>query len=1453
MIQRNYKPFKKHFILMFLVLFVVASYGLGSVKAQNNEVNLNEIISNLHADNSDILFTDQYNDEDEIRVIIELEGDPAIYFAQSKGLKYKELPSLKKEELQEEIDDEQTDLLSEIGSQGIDINVENQFAIVANGISGMIKYGDISRIESLSGVSSVYIVNKYERPTKKPQMISSKDLVQAKNTWESEYGYKGEGMVIGIIDSGIDPSHKDMVITDDSLVELTSDEVELLASDKQLPGEYFTVKVPYGYNYADKNNEIVDLGAGASMHGMHVAGIAAANGDEENNGLKGVAPEAQLLGLKVFGNDPEMQFTYGDIYIKAIDDAIALGADVINMSLGSTAAFVDADDPEQQAIKRAVDNGVMMAISAGNSGYFGKDFYPLASNPDIGLVGAPGLSYESLQVASIENSEIQLDQMSITVGDETLPIAYKKQSSTPQALNVFGNNEMDVVYVEDGQPDKYEGKDVAGKIVFVVRTGGFFYAQIEGQAEEAGAAGVIVRGRESHGDYVSMALDSPTIPMVTLSISDGNMLEEKVLDAGGTMKVTFTGETLSVPNNRAGQLADSTSWGVTSNLDFKPEITAPGAQILSTLNDDQYGLMSGTSMAAPHVAGGSALVLQRVEEEFPDLEKADKVNMAKNLLMNTSVPITDPEGMLYTPRRQGAGLMQLLSAVNTPVVVTEKITGEAKVALREVGNEFSFTLTATNYSDEDVTYQVSANALTDLVEDGYNLLATQEIEEVTIEIDTPELTIPAGGSEDIQLDFDISGAEIELNALMENGYFVEGFVTLTDITNLEEDDMSYPTLTVPYVGFHGDWNDPPVIDALRYEDNSFYGFTGLVGSEDFLGYDSETDSYLLDKVAFSPNEDGIEDTVTPILSFLRNSTIVEYSILDEELNPLRKIRTDYNVRKDYYNGGRADYYSFSSTTEWDGFVKNKLVEDGLYYYQVKTQVDYEGKDPQILQIPVTVDTTAPEINDLNYDSDNIDLTIDAEDSGIGINYYVILIEGEQVDTVPYQEDTTIYEFATRPAEGAMIDVIAVDYAGNSAIESTLGEEDEGVPNIFATSPEALGIFDSLDMELSGYITDISEIDNLTLTGETVLGSPITVDLQWNEEENRYDFNTTISFSQDGVHEFYISGSDVVGNEIGFNRMVFVDSTAPTIDVFGLPENGYVEADEEDPTITVNLADNFDELRFLIDGSEEFYHPFVEPYEMRPITEELELTLPLEMGNNSFILEAVDYAGTVTTVVVSIYKGEEPPGAQITELIVDPEQYVSMDRPATINATASESILWDVKIIDPEGEEMDLPQSVGVTYETTFEPDEFTLNGTYTVVASGSIDGEDNVYGTEAVFTVYNYPLMIQSVDTLDGNGEAKTNFTQGENVKIQASIKNLGPDTAEDPLIIIQVKDDDQSVVYLGFFTLFEIADGATNGAGVQLNDFDKGTYTIDVFVWDQWDSPSALSEANKETMFTIE
>lgn len=1443
------KKFKRALIVSLVFMLAFSSGLFGAVSAKADSASSLDLKKYRKLSEQVAQSTEQYNDDEEVRVIVELEGDPAILFATKKGLRYKDLSVSQKEQLQTEIKEEQSDFLTELNSKSIDLKIENTFTTVANGVSGIIKFGDIEELEKLPAVSSVHIATRYERPEEKPEMVTSKDQVGAKQTWN--FGYKGNGTVVAIIDTGIDPNHKDMVLSKDTKPKLEAAKVNEALATNNLPGKYFTPKVPYGYNYADKNFNILDLGSDASMHGMHVAGTVGANGDEQNGGLQGVAPEAQLLAMKVFGNDSQMASTFGDIYIKAIDDAIKLGADVMNMSLGSTASFVSADSPEQQAIKRAVDNGVLMAVSAGNSARFAEGYNnPFASNPDIGVVGAPGLTSESISVASIENSHVQLDEMDVVVGGETLQIAYKRQS-TPLPLEVFGKTQKDVVYVADGQPDKYVGKDVKGKITFVVRTGDFNFGMIQKQAEAAGAAGVIVRGLPAHGDYVSMALQSPTIPMVTLSLADAAVLEAKFKAAGNVGKVTFTGKTRAAVNGSAGKMSAFTSWGTTPNLDFKPELTAPGGQIFSTFNDNKYGLMSGTSMAAPHVAGGSALVLQRVNEAFPQLTGSAKVKMAKTLLMNTAVPVKETT-TYYSPRRQGAGLMQLHAAVTTPVYVTEKTSGDAKVVLKEIKDDaFTFTLTAKNIGKKDVTYKVDTTVLTDLIQSGFNLATASEIKNVVFH--TPDITVPAGGTKDFIISIDLSNAKANLERLMANGYFVEGFVRLINVTG----DDSFSDLSVPFMGFKGDWNAPPIIDDMLYKTTSYYKFSRFVDDEGYsLGYNPVTKMYDERTVAFSPNGDGEYDKVAPLLSFLRNSKTVEYSIVDANGKQLRKLRTDSDQRKNYFDRGKALRYTYKPAfTTWDGLINNKPAPDGTYYYQVKATIDYPGKEAQVYKYPVILDTVPPQITEPKYNAEQNRLSFNATDEkGSGIAYLAVVVDGVVIANIVPDKAAIEYNFRSKVPVGATIEIVAFDYAGNAGYNVISGAGDKTIPYITATSPEALGVFNMHTVPVSGYVKDSSKMDHLTLTGDKVAGSPVRIPLTWNATEKRYDFNTQIQFTEDGAHDIFVSGTDSAGNNIEFRRQVFIDTVAPTIELIGLPANGYVSDEVNELNVTAKIKDNFDEMRLLLNGNEEYTRSFNQPYIMRALDVEVPLHLVLEHGKNEFVLEAKDLAGTVTTKVFTIYKGVEAPVGHITSLTVQPGSDVSKNRPASITAEANVDVDWDVVITNPAGDTINFPAANGKTFEGTFVPDELALNGEYKVTAIASVDGKV-AEEKEVTFTVYNYPLQIQGVELMDSQGNHATTFMQSEKVKIKANVRNLGPNS-ESPLVIIQVKDHEGAVVSLHFLTVDELANGARNGFGVELSlkNYHKGSYSVEVYVWDSWTNPSSLAEAKKDSVvFNVE
>ncbi|MEP9405011.1 S8 family serine peptidase [Peribacillus frigoritolerans] len=1192
----------------------------------------------------------KYKSNEKVRVIVEMKEAPAIETASKEGKLFKQLSKNMKQQLKSEKLATQKKLKKKVKEKKIAFKELESFTTVVNGFSGELQYGEIKKVEAMPEVAEVHIANEYERPAEKPEMLYSKELVQAQEAWR-EYGYKGEGMVVGIIDTGIDPSHRDMVLNDENKAELTESEISAMKESSHLLGNYYTAKVPYGYNYMDENEEILDLGEEASMHGMHVAGTAGANGDEENGGIKGVAPEAQLLALKVFGNDPDMQTTWGDIYIKAIDDAIILGADVLNMSLGSTAGFVSAEDPEQQAVSRAVDNGILMSISAGNSAHFGNGFAnPSASNPDIGVSGSPGLAYDSVQVASVENNYMDLDAATYEINGQAGKAPFMSASSVhPNALK---DKTHELVAAGLGTPEELSKVDVKGKFALIER-GTLSFIEKAQNAQAAGATGVIIYNNAD--GYISMATDpSITIPQLFMLKSDGAKLKAALAD-GEKVMITFNGDKTKAVNPEAGKMSSFSSWGVAPNLDFKPEITAPGGQIYSTLNNDEYGMMSGTSMAAPHVSGGSALVLERVDKDFK-LEGSARADLAKNLMMNTSKPLTD-QGVVnkaldwknpYSPRRQGAGVMQLQSALSTPAVVTEAFTKEAKVAMKEVGNKFAFTLKVENFSNKAVKYDVKGNIQTDYAIQGQlgysaNELEAQEIKNASIKINnknTNKITVPAKKSITFEVKVDISDAKVlgddlqtlvDIDKVFPNGYFVEGFISLKDPADTN------PELNVPYVGFKGEWDKAPILDGTKYDKESFYGMAGGVSTEGedftYLGYDPAGKTFNGKNIAISPNGDGAQDDFVPVLSFLRNAKKVEYNILNGENKSVRKLRTENNVRKDYYDGGLGTAYTLDPARKWDGKINNALAKDGIYYFEIKAMIDYEGTKWQTVKMPIKIDTVKPTVKISK--KGNV-LTIQGKDNlnGSGLAYYDVQVDGTSIMEEPLPANAK--QFTLPDVKGEKVQVVAIDYAGNEKTAETelAGDSapiDNHAPAVKIKSPEALSVNNKNKIKITGEIEEASEIKEFKIDNKTV---PAT----YNKTNNKYEFSYEKNF-EDGVQSFTVKATDKWDNTVSFKRTIMVDATKPGLKVKGVPET--VGFKGKNPKVDVTVEDNFDEIRLYLNGSEIFYHEFKEPYKMRSYKKKIEdLELPLKTGNNKIEFKVTDLAGNEMKKSFNINKAKK---------------------------------------------------------------------------------------------------------------------------------------------------------------------------------------------------------------------
>jgi len=1090
--------------------------------------------------------------EGDVRLIIELEDSPIIEYATRKGVKVNELDEVARAEMQEELLEAQAMVQEEMEDLRVDFDIENEFTNVINGFSVIAEDASedtLDRIRDIDGVENVYVAHRYERP--EPEMISSVETTEAVKTWEIE-GYKGEGMVVAIVDTGIDTTHQDMELSRGVKVALEEEDVE----DLDLPGKYFTEKVPYGYNYMDKNFETREL-FDSEPHGMHVAGTVGANGE-----IKGVAPECQLLAMKVFSNDPKMASTWGDIYIKAIDDAIALGADVINMSLGSTAGFQKADDPEQRAVARAVENGVLMSISAGNSAYQGYGYgEPLkASTPDMGVVGSPGISVESLQVASVENETMKFTKANVYAdGSKEMEIAYNDISAKIPFADTF-DGEVEAVYVQTGEPQYYEGIDMTGKIAFVNRTGGFYYAQICEAAEEAGAAAVLVKPNPGHGDltFISFGDHTPSIPFASLMHTEGQAMVD-LAEAGQTLTFEFEGEEKFVPNPSKGKMSSFSSWGVAPNLDFKPEITAPGGQIYSTFNNDTYGMMSGTSMAAPHVSGGAALVLQRVEDEFPEYEGAERVVFAKNLMMSTAKPHISKEtyneawglGNYTSPRRQGAGLMDLYAATTTNAIVVDEKTGLSKVALGEMGEQKTFELEIRNFGDEDITYTLDGQINTDMVAwENEKFMEPFQLsyypdgpdgDEVRLPLDfeEDEITVEANSSETVRVTIDLEEAMTfwgdTLDNTFENGTFIEGFVVLTP------DNDNEAELSIPYVGFYGDWEDQPILDGIG--DEGYYGITNVY-NEDL----SET----IDTI--TPDGSGDYEEARLALSFMRNATKYEVNIIDEDGDVVKQLDMGEYYSKDYCDGQVDDAYTASADWYWDGKINGQVIP-GDYSFQVRALLDYRGADWQEFELPITVEGKSGVIEE---PVEPVEPTEDDEDAPYieitSIEPWTVFADGhiklEGIATddsgideitvndlepyIRYDEEEERYEFYIdlELEDGAQyIDINAIDNEGNEANFDRLVVVDSEAPVISNVNIESrrLVASDVESVEVSFDVEDNTNEIKVYVGDSMIFRSSVDWTYVNDVEEIEKSFTETVNL-EPGENIITITVVDVAGNE-----------------------------------------------------------------------------------------------------------------------------------------------------------------------------------------------------------------------------------------------------------------------------------------------------------------------------------
>ena len=873
--------------------------------------------------------------------------------------------------------------------------IGKSYGYVVNGFATKAKVKDIQKLRNIPGVKSVTLAKVYYANDS-----SADDMANVSTVWNN-YKYKGEGTVVSIIDTGIDPNHKDLRLSDDSKAKLTKDKVNAFTKETGY-GRYFTDKVPYGHNYSDNNDNITDDNP-SEQHGMHVAGIVAANGTAANsvNSVVGVAPEAQLLAMKAFSNSDSSASTDSTSIIGAIDDSAKLGADVLNMSLGSVSGQQNEDDPEVAAVERATKKGTAAVISAGNSGTsnsetegVNKAYY---GNPDMETLGSPGTARSATTVASAENTKATTDGVTITSADGKTTIVNPEATQLSEGTDraFFNDKKFYVVKDKNGKLGTGAAKQytsdtsaVKGKIA-IVKRGDLTFTDKQKYAQEAGAAGLIIVNNKP-GDMTGMSLTAG-FPTAGLSASAGEKLVKYVeAHPDEALKVSIVVQALNNSARQTDLMSDFTSYGPASNLAFKPDISAPGGHIWSTQNNNGYTNMSGTSMASPFIAGTQALVSQTMNDKngafyttYQKMSPEERTAFIKTLEMNTASiqPDISHDNVIVSPRRQGAGFINAQATIqalakNPSTVVSSD--GYPGVELKSFKNRnLKFQVKFTNRTNKPLTYKLANNGKDSDVytsaTDGSAVLYDKKIDGASIKA-SGDVVVPANSTKELTL-------TLTLPANFNENQYVEGFLTFNGSDSSQ--------LRLPYMGFFGDWasSDLPIFASLNdpdvfQPDNNMFGTLVTVGNS----ADNTNPGLSRDasgNLRFDPSKFAISNAKNaqykwfkPTYYLYRNANNVKIQILDKNGKVINTLASLSNATKTYYESQEQSYTYFNDAPSWDGTYfdqqANKTVNapDGNYTYRISATVNGTNTE-QHYDIPVKVDSVAPVVKNLKLESSKI--------------------------------------------------------------------------------------------------------------------------------------------------------------------------------------------------------------------------------------------------------------------------------------------------------------------------------------------------------------------------------------------------------------------------------------------------------------------------------------------------
>ena len=805
---------------------------------------------------------------------------------------------------------------------------------------------------------------------------------------------KGEGTVIAVIDTGVDMTHQAFSPALSGTPGLSEDDVEALTPQLGMgkTGIYYNEKFPFAYDYADDDADAAPREGGSGFHGTHVAGIAAGNADK----IVGTAPDAQIIVGKVTRSEDDALLD--SALLAALDDMVVLRPDVINLSLGWTAGMDnEADSVYDTVYKKLQEEGITVNAAAGNAfstGYgnnSGKGL-PYASDPDTSVMDEPATYPSVVAVGSVENALIRnaftaagMDigyQRSRGMNGEKVAYFSDLPAGTYEYVDAGFASEEDVAALKEKFPN-----GLSGKIALVSRGKMTYQKKVE-NLYDLHPAGVLVYNNVSVGSLIIMNLTTQDVPAAFISQADG----QAMLAAADHHLTIAEGQVL--PQSTTYEASEFSSWGVTPDLRLKPEVTAPGGNIYSAILDGKYDHLSGTSMATPQMAGVSAVVLQRVQSDplFASMSARQQVDVVQNLIMGTATPVVDPaqdSGAYYSPRKQGAGLVNALAATTSsvyPTVVGAAEPSRPKADLGDGTTGWHFDVTLHNLGAAPATYELSSQALSEIVDGGFFTEHSSDWRGRGVELtysgaasasgEGATVTVPASGEVTVGVDI-APGSEFASYVAdnTPNGTFLDGFVRFASKTD------GQPDLAVPYLGFYGDWGKAPIFDALASTGGAHTFASGIVNgvTGDSLGYNplikvgERTGEPKADRYVISRSEaSGAPTVLEPRTGTLRSVHTLTSTYTNEAGETVFSVTNHRNWKSIYLTSTEENTWveAYHDSTAFDANAeKFARMPDGAYTLRIAASNDGPSRAEQSISYDFRLDTTAPVISNLAYEGE----------------------------------------------------------------------------------------------------------------------------------------------------------------------------------------------------------------------------------------------------------------------------------------------------------------------------------------------------------------------------------------------------------------------------------------------------------------------------------------------------